>query len=121
RLDGDYPTLAEDFIQRNAPANANVENFSGNIGRVTSQKVRLDSVLHVGKVPRLLAISEDDWRRVFQERRAELRKHAGIRRAGILPRPKDIEITQRHVFENVTAPDRLPVKLAHELRDPIRR
>src|SRR5712692_4550564 len=59
--------------------------------------------------------------RIFQECRTEFGQHTRIRRTGILARPKDVEITERDVFQTVTVPKGLPVKLADVFRDAIRR
>ena len=55
------------------------------------------------------------------QRLDEQRDHARVRRAGILPRPKHVEIARRHRLESVEAREHLPVHLAHQLLQRVRR
>src|SRR5260370_27520939 len=77
--------------------------------------------MDVGEGARVFAVYENHRLRIFQNRRAEFRKHAGVWRTGILSRPKDVEITERDVFQSVTSAKCLAVKLANVLGDAVRR
>ena len=91
------------------------------MGRFTGEQVGLHGIVHVGEVPCLFAVSENKRLHIFEKRRTELGQYPGIRRTGILARPKDIEIAERHVFQTITPAEGLAVQLANVLGDAVRR
>src|SRR5262249_51144301 len=117
----DFPQGAYDFIEGGAPTGADVENFSGNVWRLTGEQVGLDRVFNIGEIAGLLAIPEYDRLRFLEKRGAEVGEHAGVRRPRILPRPKNVEVAERNVFQAVAPTERLPVQLAHVLGNAVRR
>ena len=81
----------------------------------------VDGIGNIGEIARLLAVAKNYRLSFFQIHRAEFREHSGIRRSGILPRPEHVEITQRHVFQAITAPENLQIQFAHKLGNSVRR
>src|SRR5580700_7662477 len=107
------------LVQRESVACPDVERFAGNTGGLARKKISLDGVFHVREVAGLLAVPKDDRLRLFQKTHAQFRQDAGVRRAGILARPENIEVAERNIFESVTAAKRLRVEFADEFSDAI--
>src|ERR1700727_1624549 len=101
---GDLAEEVDDLVERDAAADTDVENFAGDAaGCFKREQVGLHGVLDVSKVAGLFAIAENHGSRFVQCSGAEFREHAGVWGAGILARTKNIEVTQRYVFEAVTS------------------
>src|SRR5256885_15546906 len=114
-LPGDLAEECHRLIQREASAHADIENFAGNVGRLARQDVRVHCVLYVREVTRLFSIAKNNRLALLEKRRAELCEHTGVRGAGVLPRPKNIKITQRDVFHPIAPAKGLRVKLTDKL------
>ena len=84
-----------------------VEHLARGARRGAGQQVRLDGVVDVAEVARLLAVAVDGRRAPLQRRRDEVRDDRRVLRLRILARAEDVEVAQRHRLEAV-ADDRTP-------------
>src|SRR5581483_9417072 len=93
---GDFLENGERFLQVRAAAGRHVEYASrGVLSRSPAgQQVGADGIVDVGEVAALLAVSEDGRRLAAQHLGDKFRQHARVRRRGILPRAKDIEVAK---------------------------
>ena len=64
--------------------------------RLGRQQIGLDHVVDEAEIPRLLAVAEDHRLPLGERRRDEARNHGRVLRAGILPRPEDVEVAEHH-------------------------
>ena len=101
------------MIQRNARSGADVDDFSAGGGGFAGQQISLHHVFDVGEVAGLLAIAVDQGFGIFQERGAEFREHAGIRRAGVLARAENVEVPKTDVLQSINTAEDVGVKLTH--------
>ena len=73
---------------------ADVQNGSGGIRALQGAGDRVDDIVDVDEVARLLPVAVDQGWAAFGERGVEVRDHTGIRRTRILPRTEHVEKTQ---------------------------
>src|ERR1700683_471420 len=95
----------ENFIERDSPSCGHIEYLAGGIGRgsLTGQKIRIHCIVDVGEIAALLAITKYHGLLTGQHLGDEFCHYAGVGRRWILPRTKDIEVTQGYRLESVAA------------------
>src|SRR6266853_6690255 len=87
----------------------------------TSQQIRRDCVVDVGKVAASFAVAINCRLIPAQHLHNEFGEHTGVWRRRILPRSENIEIAKTYGFQAVAAVERNHVKLASQFGYRVRR
>src|SRR5947207_6815066 len=109
------------FIQVHARAGCDVEDVAGCLrcGGLRGQQVGFYGVVNVGKIAALGTVAEDCRLLACEHLGDELCQHPRVWGSRVLPRSKDIEVTQADRLQPVTAVKRSHVILARQLSDRI--
>src|ERR1700744_38074 len=85
-----------DLVQRGLPSGRQIKNTSIHVvGRgMNGQQVRPDDIFDIGKIPRLLAVTEDRRALLTEHLLNKARQHAGVRRTRILVGAEHIEVAE---------------------------
>ncbi len=112
----------EPVHRRRLPAAADVERHAVGLGRrLRRAQVRLDDVVDVGEVARLLAVAVHLGAGAGEAGHREPRHDRRVLGLGVLPRPVDVEVAQRHRRHAVAAIHAGAVDLERELAGRVRR
>ncbi len=116
----DISEFIEKLEEGETPVAGRVEHPSHSVQRRgAGQEIGPDHVFHEGEVSRLFPVSVNNRLLILKESIDEPRNDGGVFGFGVLPRTKDVEITESHCFQTIEAMKEPTVDFPDELAQGI--
>src|ERR1700730_19401175 len=109
------------IVERVTPARSKIKGAAGEAWRLAGLQIRRHQMVDKREIARLLSVSKNGRLAAIAHGGYKQRKYAGVRRTGILARPKDVEIAESDEIESVGAVKYAAVEFADEFGNAVGR